>query len=281
MNAIKFVTRTRAGILERGEVNGDDKGFLIDASDGQEVSLNISQSDVRGYDRAANDLLITLADGRVVVLENYFDGGDAAGKLYLSAYGTLNEVTFVEAEGGALFAQYGPTEEWGKWSPTDALIFIDEPTVVAEAPVPVNEGNEVSMLAAGLIGMGGLGAAGLGAAALGGAALLGGGDSSSGGGGGGGLVWTAPTVDDPDANYAIDGGDTPSLTITGTANPGSIIEITIGGITVTGEADDNGIWKIVFDGENFPPDGNYADIPVKVTDPDGTVTLLDGPSFGT
>lgn len=279
MNAIKFVTRTRAGILERGEVNGDDKGFLIDASDGQEVSLNISQSDVRGYDRAANDLLITLADGRVVVLENYFDGGDAAGKLYLSAYGTLNEVTFVEAEGGALFAQYGPTEEWGKWSPTDALIFIDEPTVVAEAPVPVNEGNEVSMLAAGLIGMGGLGAAGLGAAALGGAALLGGGDSGSGGGGGGGLVWTAPTVDDPDANYAIDGGDTPSLTITGTANPGSIIEITIGGITVTGKADDNGIWKIVFDGENFPPDGSYADIPVKVTDPDGTVTLLDGPSF--
>ncbi len=35
MNAIKFVTRTRAGILEGGEVNGDDKGFLIDASDGQ------------------------------------------------------------------------------------------------------------------------------------------------------------------------------------------------------------------------------------------------------
>ncbi len=282
MNAIRFVTRTRAGILERGEVNGEGKGYLIDASGGQEISLNISQTDVRGYDRAANDLLITLADGRVVVLENYFDGGDAGGTLYLSAYGILNEVTFVEADGGALFAQYGPTEEWGKWSPTDALIFINEPTVVAEAPVPVDEGNEVSMLAAGLIGMGGLGAAGLGAAALGGAALLTGGDGDSGGGGGGGgggLVWTPPTVDDPDADYAIDGGDTPGLTISGTATPGSIIEITIGGITLTGEADEDGIWKIVFDGENFPPDGSYTDVPVKVTDPNGTVTHLDGPSF--
>ena len=279
MNAIKFVTRTGAGIVERGAVEGDGSGFLIDASGGQEISLNISQSDVRGYDRAANDLLITLADGRVIVLENYFGGDDAAARLYLSSYGSLNEVSFVEAEGGALFAQYGPTEEWGKWSPTDALIFIDEPTVVAEAPVVVDEGNEVSMLAAGLLGMGGLGAAGLGAAALGGAALLGGGDGDGDGGGGGSRDWIPPTVDDPNANYKIDGGDNPSITITGTANPGSVIEITIGGVTMTGVAEDDRTWEIVFEGGNFPPDGFYEDIPVTVTDPNDTVTDLTGPSF--
>ncbi|MBY6113608.1 Ig-like domain-containing protein [Mameliella alba] len=276
MNAIKFVTRTRAGIVERGAVDGDEKGFLINAAGDQDISLNISQSDVRGYDRAGDDLLITLADGRVIVLEGYFESD--AGRLFLSSYGSLNEVSFVEADGGALFAQYGPTEEWGKWSPEDALIFIDEPTVVAEAPIVADDGSEVSMLAAGLIGMGGLGAAGLGAAALGGAALLGG-SGGGGGGGGGSFGWTPPTVDDPDASYDIAGGDTPSITITGTANPGSVVEVTIGGVTLTGIAGDDRTWQIVFDGENFPPDGIYENIPVVVTDPDGTVTNLYGPSF--
>ncbi|MBT53388.1 MAG: hypothetical protein CMF72_08320 [Mameliella sp.] len=281
MNAINFVTRTRTGDVERGAVDGDGKGFLIGATGGQDISLNISQADVRGYDRAANDLLITLADGRVIVLEGYFDaGGGMASRLFLSSDGILNEVSFVEAEGGALFAQYGPTESWGKWSPDDALIFINEPTVVAEAPVVVGGDNDVSMLAAGLLGLGGIGAAGLGAAALGGAALLGGGARSGGGGGGGGTVgWTPPTVDDPEASYDIASGDTPSITITGTANPGSEIMVTIGGITLTGVAGDDRTWEIVFEGENFPPDGIYQNIPVIVTDPDGTISELYGPSF--
>ncbi len=282
MNAINFVTRTRTGDIQRGAVDGDGNGFLIGTTGGQDISLNISQSDVRGYDRAANDLLITLADGRVIVLEGYFDAGGAMdSRLFLSSDGALNEVSFVEAEGGALFAQYGPTESWGKWSPDDALIFVSEPTVVAEAPIVVSDDNDVSMLAAGLLGMGGLGAAGLGAAALGGAALLGGGASNGGGGGGGGgnVGWTPPTVDDPEASYEIAGGDTPSITITGTANPGSEIMVTIGGITLTGTAGEDRIWRIVFDGENFPPDGIYDNIPVVVTDPDGTVTELFGPSF--
>lgn len=279
MNAINFVTRARTGDIQRGAVDGDEKGFLIDATGGQDISLNISQADVRGYDRAANDLLITLADGRVIVLEGYFDdGGVLASQLFLSSEGVLNEVGFVEAEGGALFAQYNTTAVWGKWSPDDALIFINEPTVLAEAPIAVADGNEVSMLAAGLVGLGGIGAAGLGAAALGGAAILGSG-GGSGGGGGGNVGWTPPTVDDPEASYEIDGGDTPSITISGTANPGSVVEVTLGGVTLTGIAGDDRTWEIVFDGPNFPPDGVYTDIPVVVTDPDGTVSELFGPSF--
>ncbi len=290
MNAINFVTKTRAGDIQRGAVDGNKQGYLIDASGGQDVSLNISRTVVRGYDRAADDLLITLADGRVIILEGYYDlsGSEDGSRLFLSANGTLNEVSFVQAEGGALFAQYGPTESWGKWSPSDQLIFLDDPTVVAEVDtIAPDDGNEVSMLAAGLLGMGGLGAAGLGAAALGGAALLsGGGDGGNGGGdggnGGGGDVgenWLPPTVDDPDASYEISGGDDPSITITGTANPGSTVEVTIGDTTLTGTAGEDRDWAIVFDGENFPPDGFYEDVGVTVTDPDGTVTDLDGPSF--
>ncbi|MEN9061658.1 BapA/Bap/LapF family prefix-like domain-containing protein [Ponticoccus litoralis] len=118
MNAINFVIRTPVGAVEHGFVGGSDRAFLIEAGSGNDISLNVAQSDLRGYDRAANDLLITLADGRVIVLEGYFDAAGTAGasRFFVSSNGVLNEVGFIEAEGGALFAQYGPGETWGKWS---------------------------------------------------------------------------------------------------------------------------------------------------------------------
>ncbi|QRF67759.1 Ig-like domain-containing protein [Ponticoccus alexandrii] len=471
MNAINFVIRTRAGTVEHGSVGGDDQAFLIEAGSGNDISLNVAQSDLRGYDRSANDLLITLADGRVIVLEGYFDdaGTAAANRFFVSSNGVLNEVGFIEAEGGALFAQYGPSETWGKWSPSDDLIFVDDPLVAADTAY-TGEDEEVSMLAPGLLGGAGLGAGGIGAgtaAAAGGALLLrrggddgdggggndtvggddtvgggddtvgggddtvgggddtvgggddtvgggddtvgggddtvgggddtvGGGDDTVGGGGdtvgggddtvgggddtvgggddtvgggddtvgggddtvgggddtvgggddtvgggddtvgggddtvgggddtvgggddtvgggddtvgggddtvgggddtvgggddtvgggddtvGGGdnTPWIAPTVDDPDGSHVIAGDDDPVIVISGTGNPGSAVDVTIGGETVTVVADPDRTWEAVFDGDDFPPDGDYNDVDVVVTDPDGTVTELDGPSF--
>ncbi|WP_121631270.1 Ig-like domain-containing protein [Tropicibacter alexandrii] len=287
MGAIEFVIRTRAGAIERGSVGGGDEDFLIDAGTGNDISLNIRQADLRGYDRSGNDLLVTLADGRVIVLEGYFEvGADGGNRLFLSSDGILNEVSFVQTDNGALFAQYGPTETWGKWSPSDQLIFIDDPQVVADAPLNAYDGEEeeVTMLGTALLGgLAGTGA-GVGAAALGGAALIGagltgGGGGNGGGGGGGGTTWVTPTVDDPDAVHTISGNDTPSLTITGTANPGSTVVVIIGGETVTVISDGNGIWEATFDGDDFPDDGLYPNVNVEVTDPDGTVTGLVGPSF--
>lgn len=269
MNAINFVKRTRAGTAEHGSVGGEDQGFLIDAEAGSDISLNISQAELRGYDRAANDLLITLADGRVIVLEGYFD--DAGNRVFLSSGGTLNQVTFVEADGGVLYAQYGPTETWGKWSPSDDLIFVEEPHVIA--PAYGDGDNEVSMLGAGLLGATGVGAAGVGAAGLGGVALLG------GAAGGGSDSWTAPTVDNPEGQIAVGGDDAREFHVTGTANPGSVVEITIGDTTLTGEAGDDGTWDVVFGGDDFPVDGDYGDLVVTVTDPNETVTELDGPTL--
>ena len=132
MNAIDFVARTRAGATHYGSVGGAEQGSTIPAGNGEEISLNLRQSDLRGYDRAGDDLLITLADGRVIVIEGYFaDAGEAANRLFLSADGVLNEVTFEAAEGGTLYAGYGPTEAWGKWSPSEELIFLDEDERVA------------------------------------------------------------------------------------------------------------------------------------------------------
>ncbi|MGH1413963.1 MAG: Ig-like domain-containing protein [Pelagimonas sp.] len=278
MSAIDFVVRTRSGAIERGSVGGGDEDFLVNAQGGQDISLNLSRSELRGYDRAADDLLITLADGRVIVLEGYFSDDGAESRLFLSSGGELNQVSFVEADGGALFAQYGPTETWGKWSPTDELIFVDDPQVALDGTLPYDpDGEEVSMLGAGLLGAAGVGMGGLGAAGLGAAALVG--AVGGGGDGGGGSGPIVPTVDDPDGSFDIGGGDDPSITITGTGEPGSDVVVTIGDEVVTTEIDDDGTWEAVFEGEDFPDDGVYTDIPVSVTNPNGDVTDLDGPSF--
>jgi hypothetical protein len=112
MNAINFVVRTSAGAVERGVVGASDLGYLIDASGGREISLNLHRSDLRSYDRAENDLHILLADGRVIVLEDYFASGGS--RLFLSTDGVLSEVAFAEGDGGALFAQYADVAAWGK-----------------------------------------------------------------------------------------------------------------------------------------------------------------------
>lgn len=281
MNAIDFVVRTRTGAVERGSLGGEGQGFLLDASGDKDISLNLNQTDLRGYDRAANDLLITLADGRVLVLENYFSNegtGAAESRVFLSANGNLNQVSFIEADGGALFAQYGPTETWGKWSPSKALIFVDDPQVVAQMAGNYGDDDEVSMLGTALLGLGGAGGAGLGTL-LGLPLLFGGGGGGDGDGAGDPPPWTAPTVDDPDAVHSVSAQDDPSLTVTGTANPGSEVVVTIGGETVTVTAGDDSTWSATFTGDDFPEDGDYPNVNVDVTDPNGTQTTLNGPSF--
>ncbi|MCR8549397.1 Ig-like domain-containing protein [Salipiger sp. P9] len=237
------------------------------------------------YERSGSDLLVTLADGREIVLEGYFSGGTPA-QLYLSADNVLHEVTFVDSGTGTLYAQYGNTETWGKWSPSDDLLFYERPAVVAEG---YGE-EEVSMFAPGLLGAGMMGGAGMGAAVLGGAALLGavgGGDSGDGSGGGtggggddggsDGGAWIPPTVNDANIPIVVGGTDDPRIVITGTGTPGSTVTVTIG--TATGQAvvDSDRTWEVVFEEDNIPEDGTYDDVNVTVVEPDDTVTDLDGP----
>ncbi|MDO6730757.1 Ig-like domain-containing protein [Marinovum sp. 2_MG-2023] len=228
---------------------------------------------MRGYTRSGENLHIELADGRVITLQGYFADVADEPRLFISSDGVLHEVFFAEGNNGVLFAEYGQSAEWGKWSPNDALIHSGRPEVVT-AEVYGAEDNEVSMLAAGLLGGGSLlGAAGAaGAAALGLAAL--GGGSSGGGGNGAGPV--APTVDDTSVVVGGDGADE-TVTVTGTGEPGDEVEVVIGGETVNTVVDDNGEWEVVFEGENFPDDGTY---PVEVTvsgDGEDDVTELTGP----
>ena len=271
MKVIDFVTRTDAGISQRGSVSVGDGVTVIPATHGQEISLNLRQTEIAGYARDGSNLIINLADGRVVVLDGYFAAeGGAQSRLFISADGYLNEVTLIDGADGAVYAQYGPTEQWGKWSPDDDLIFLGGNEVVAAAA-----DEEVSMLGAGLLAGGGLlGVGGAGAAGLAAAAAVGGGD---GGGDGGGRARIEPVVnEDGVVTVAGDDVDDPSISITGRAEPGSDVVVTIGDKEIATEADDQGDWEVTFEDDTFPGDGTHP-VVVVVTEPDGTETTLAGP----
>lgn len=285
MQTIQFVVRTSAGAVQRSEIPQNDTITRLAVSGGSELSLNLRQTDLQRFTRIGNDLEIVLADGRVILVQDYFAAGEPAARLFVSSDGFLNGVTLVEGTDGVLYAQYGPTEEWAKWSPSDDLIFAGDPEVVAADAYSAGD-NEVSMLGAALLGGGGFGglAAG-GAAALGGAALLVGGDGSdksSGAEGDDGLdgpARIAPTVNEKGVIEV--GGDEavangPSVTITGTGTPGATVDVTIGGESETATVGDDGTWEVVFDDGTFPVDGSH-ETTVVVTDPDGTQTEIAGP----
>nr|MCW1956730.1 hypothetical protein [Roseobacter sp.] len=171
MKPISFVARGGTGSVDRGNVSADQNLTTIQASAGGEYSFNLRQSDIVSYGRAGTNLEITLADGRVILLENYFDGsGTPVAKLYVSADTYISEVTLVDGANGELYGQYGVAETWGKYGAGDDLIFVDG-TEVAHAVM--GQDDEVSMLGAGLLtGLGGgLGTA---AAVAGGVGVLGG-----------------------------------------------------------------------------------------------------------
>lgn len=274
MKAIDFVTRTSAGAAQYGSISENDSMMTLRAEPGQELSLNLRQSEVNGYARSGGDLQITLADGRVIILEDYF-GADGVpdSRLFISADGYLNEVTLVEGGNGTLYAQYGPTEQWGKWSPSEELIFLDEDERVAAIAGTGDE--DVSMLgAAALLGGSGLAtAAGVGAAAVAASTLIPGDGSGSGGG------RIAPSVDQ-EGPITLGGDgvgpDTDSVTLTGRAEPGSTVTVTLGDKSVETTSDDEGNWQAEFAGDDFPSDGMHTAI-VTVVEPDGTTTDLAGP----
>ncbi len=264
MKAIDFVVRDGAGALNRGVVPGEAQTTTIQVTSGQEISLNLRQVDMQGHSRSGDDLSIVLSDGRVIIVENYFNDAGASNRLFVSADGYLNEVAFVETTDGGLYAQFGPTEQWGKWSPSDDLIYLGR-TEVAVGPVA---DDEVSMLAPfALLGGGGLGAAGV-AAGVAGVAVAGGGVP----------VRATPAVDEPDSSATIGGTEMPhEANVSGTGEPGDTVTVVVGDQTQTTTIGDDGTWSVIFTGDNLPSDGTSQ---AQVTVEGGGETFdLSGPTF--
>lgn len=231
---------------------------------------------MQGHARDGDALNIVLADGRVIVIENYFNDSGDANRLFISADGYLNEVAFVDTSDGGLYAQFGPTEQWGKWSPSDDLIYLGR-TDVADLAISAPADNEVSMLAPlALLAGGGLGTGAAVAAGVAAVAVVGGG---GGGGGGGTDVPAVPTVNDPTSTPGVGGpGDDLEVVVTGTGQSGDQVAVTVGDETGTTTIGDDGTWEVVLTDETFPDDGVHPTT-VVVTHPDGTTTDLTGPTF--
>ena len=283
MQAINFVVRTGAGVVERGHVAVDAIVTKVAVPQGSEISLNLRQIDIQSYARVGDSLEVLLVDGRVVLLEQYYAGSQPAARLFISADGFLNEVVLVDGGADTLMAQYGPTEQWGKWSPSDALIFAqDSPVLIA--PYGENE-NEVSMLGAGLLAAGGgVGLMGGGAAALGGAALIGGVvEPTSQAPAPAPAPVPAPIVPTVDTLApVVIGGDPaapggPSFVVAGTGAPGSTVTVEAGGSSQTTVVGAGGTWQVEFGGGSLPGDGSHQ-VGVVVDGPDGAQYLLDGPT---
>jgi hypothetical protein len=301
VEAIKFAVRTSAGNVVHGGVAGDGGSEFLQVGSGETVSLNLSQSSVMAYEHQGNDLILKLADGRAIVLSNYFVSNVGEdNKLYLSSNGDVTEVFLTDAGDGVMYANYGPVDTWNKYSNVDDIRFTEDNTLMAAdayADDTVGMGPFAPALLAGLGGSG-LGAA---AAVVGGAALVGGlasggGSDSTGtststetGGSTGGTTdgSTGTTVETrvpPTVNEATGSKDittnTPDQTVivTGTGQPGETVEVVIGDKTETTTIGEDGTWETEFKDDNFPGDGSF-EAEVTVTDEDGNKDELDGPGF--
>jgi len=272
VKAIDFVVRTHAGNVQRGSVAGDSGAGRLEVGSGEEVSLNLSNSSVLGYDRQGNDLVVKLVDGREIVLSNYFENTGIENRLYLSNDSEVTQVFLADGGNGTLYANYGAVDTWSKYSTVDDLRFVDNNTLEA---LVVTDDTTVGMapfIPALLGGVGGAGA-GTAAAVIGGAGLIGG---LAGGGSGG---HTAATVDGTGLTSAISTKTVdPSIAITGTGQPGDTIVVTIGGSSQTTTITEGGTWAVNIAGADLPPDGNYSAVVTVTGDGYGPVTL-DGPAY--
>jgi Bacterial Ig-like domain len=259
MLTIDYIVRDEAGVTSEGastEIGSETSVYVAGSKD---VSLNISAGDVLAYVRVGSDLQLVMADGSTVSLDGFYDSAVPYKRLFLSEDGELSVVVLPEtAVDGALAAEYAYVDTTGKWSAYDSLVFLDieqvEPVV---API---------IAGAGLFG-------GAGAAAAGGAVLIG----AGGGGGGGGGGNDGPSVDGGSILVAGPEAERAALTVTGEAEAGSSVEVTVGTAVVTVVADSDGNWSATVPPADLPADDEYV-AAVVVTEPGGDVFTLSGPT---
>ena len=271
VSAIQFAVRDSAGGRQLGSIAGDEQGNFIQVGAGDSISLNISPASVVAYEHQGRDLVIKLADGRVIVLANYFDDAGGTHHLYLSADGQISEVMLTDDGSGVMMASYGPAQGWDKWSPLDDLRFAEGDPVVDSVGVSDEPAGMGIFAPALLAGTGGLGAGALGLAGLG---LL------TGGGGGGGGTDTTPGDTTPGGGDTTPGGGdtTPGGGDTtpggGDTTPGGGDTTPGGGDTTPGGGDTTpGGGDTTPGGGDTTPGGGDTRVDPTVDNPDSQSTL--------
>ena len=302
MQAIKFVVRRGAGNYERGLVlNQVDTGQISLTSDGtvalgvpRDVSLHLARHQVTEFNRDGSSLWITLADGRTIEIESFFSlGGTASNRLFISSNGQISEINFEAGSEGTLIAEYQGQESWGKWNPSDDLLFYDEPEPMGLANAPGGyEDETVSMLGTGLaLGPSILtGAAAPAALAAGGAAALS--ALSSGQSSNETVEQTAgantPSVSSNvsvsiathlvETNGIISAGELAdgSFTVTGKTDPGASVLVTIGDTSLPAAVGSDGAWSVDFPSSVAPVGEHSLVVTAQATDAQGNTADANG-----
>lgn len=276
VKAVDFAVRNSAGAMSRGGVAGDGGSSFVQVGSGEAVSLNLAPAHVVGYERQGANLIVRLVDGREIVLSGFYDSAPGqANRLFLSSEGQIAEVFLTDSGTGPLYASYGPSEGWGKFSALDDLRFDRGDTLV----VAQGTGDDHVGMAAFVPGLlGGLGPAALLPAALIPLLVGGGGD---GPGGNTTPPRATPTVDDPDTTHTVTTNTPdPALIVTGTGEPGDTVVVTVGDKTQTTVITPGGTWGVSIPETEMPVDGTHEAV-VVVTPPtgQGDPVDLDGPTF--
>ena len=308
MQAIKFVVRRSAGDFERGLVlNQVDTGQIslnLAGTAGsvvpQDISLHLARHQTTQYGRDGSSLWITLADGRSLEIENFFSAqGTAHSRLFVSSDGQISEVVFDNGAGKELLAQYQGQEAWGKWNPSDSLLFYDEPEPMGLANAPGGyEDETVSMLGTGLaLGPAMLTGAAAPAALVAGAAsalsALNSGESETEtienndpdsattetvGASSASAVSVSVATDLVETNGVISAGELAdgSFTVTGQTDPGASVLVTIGDTSLPTEVEGNGAWSVVFPSSAATAGEYNLNVTAQATDAQGNTADANG-----
>ncbi len=87
-----------------------------------------------------------------------------------------------------------------------------------------------------------------------------------------------PTVDAQDADPLTTNTTNPSITVTGTGEPGDRVKVTIGGVIEETTIRPNGTWSVTYPSDGLPGDGSH-NASVVVSQPNGVTHNLTGPGF--
>lgn len=273
MSAIEFVVRNSAGAVQRGFVGGETGSPIVLAQPGSDISLNLTRSAISSFQQDGDVLRITLTNGQVISIDDYFgpDGAPIA-ELFISSDGLLTQVELAPGANGAQFANYVGEDLFGKWSPDDDLYFVGggEPQV-ATPYAPADD--DVGMLAAGFPLLGGVGLPLLGLLGLGAAtSVLGGGE-------------TRP--EEPQIVLAITGGtksvghvvnevdQVDGAEIRGTGTVGGTVVVTCNGHTQTATVTEEGTWTVTFPPGQVPEGTYETPVTAVITKGELTKTVPD------
>eukprot|EP00558_Chaetoceros_sp_UNC1202_P006089 CAMPEP_0197236692 /NCGR_PEP_ID=MMETSP1429-20130617/3724_1 /TAXON_ID=49237 /ORGANISM="Chaetoceros sp., Strain UNC1202" /LENGTH=95 /DNA_ID=CAMNT_0042695533 /DNA_START=97 /DNA_END=381 /DNA_ORIENTATION=+ len=92
MSTVGFITRDLSGTTRQSTFS-EGSPSLLNVTQSKDISLNLSAADIDSYVRRGSDLHLVLADGQILVLQNYYSPGAAGGKnLFLSDEGQFVEV---------------------------------------------------------------------------------------------------------------------------------------------------------------------------------------------